>query len=420
MKGTKQTLVLGAATILVVAAAWWFSHSQRPERELNEKGNALFPELSSHLDDVNELDIVLGGNEPLVTLQHKDNAWLVAEKHGYPADTGTVNRLLLALGDARVMEPKTSKPEYFERLGVRDISDKESKGAQVTVKGAGSTPLAVIVGDTATQRNGATYVRRAGENQSYLVSGSIQIDKSASQWLDRDLTDIPADQIQSLVLRQPDGGAVEISKSEQSQTDFGVAKVPTGRELVSQSTVNSLASALDGLRLDDVQNQDDFDPGDTKPVDATYREFNGVVIETKVYQMDGENWASFAANFDEALARRFPPKTAEADKPSSKGEPAGADKSETHSDTDAASPPEKGAGTLEASSEDEEKAPQNPAAAEQKRLDDAKAQAAALQVRFGTWVFKLPAYKAQNMTKTMDGLTHKPAATAGKDKKPGS
>ena len=79
------------------------------------------------------LTVRKGGAAPVVTVHKVAGQWAVAERDDYPADIAKLRRLLFALGDAKIVEEKTSSPANFSIIGVEDPSQPGAMSAQVTV-----------------------------------------------------------------------------------------------------------------------------------------------------------------------------------------------------------------------------------------------------------------------------------------------
>jgi hypothetical protein len=95
-----------------------------------------------------------------VTLARTDAGWGVEERSGYPADFSQLETLLEALANARLLEQKTAKPEFFERLGLVDIEQPGSEAVQLEIWNADEQPFVrVLLGKTAEVATGATCAR---------------------------------------------------------------------------------------------------------------------------------------------------------------------------------------------------------------------------------------------------------------------
>ena len=73
-------------------------------------------------------------------MRGEDGSWAVAEKDGYPADVEKVRQTLISLAEARIVEPKTANPDFYDRLGVEGVEDEAAGGLAVMLTGA-DTPV---------------------------------------------------------------------------------------------------------------------------------------------------------------------------------------------------------------------------------------------------------------------------------------
>src|SRR5215510_13763593 len=120
MMSQRRVLALLIAAVVVIAGALWLSYTQRqPHRDV-AVGQAVLPGLSGALNDVTEVRIAKGDGTH-VTLRKRPADWEVAER-AYVADSGRVRKLLLDLGELKVVEAKTSDPASYARLGVEDVA----------------------------------------------------------------------------------------------------------------------------------------------------------------------------------------------------------------------------------------------------------------------------------------------------------
>lgn len=360
------------AILVVLAAAAvggvLFTSQERPEGQVVTQQH-LLPGLSDDLNSVERLRLVRAGEELVAELARGDSGWVVANRDNYPADLGKVRETLLALADSRLVEEKTSNPEFYERLGVGDVNDAEAVGTRLELTGVGEEPVALIIGDPARNVEG-TYARRVGEERSWLVSGVLDLSQAIADWLDTAVIDIPAAQIQSLTIQHPDGETLTLEKADRSAMDFSLAEIPEGRELESQGSANALGGVLAGLQLEDVMSAGSLeDAGEV--VTLRYQSFDGLVVEAEAFQQDERRLLRFTGvSYDEAQARRFL-EVPEEDEAVADEEVA-ADSSET-----------------EASPE--------PATLDQETIAAGVDRAEELANRLEGWIFEIPSYKHDNM-----------------------
>ena len=267
----------------------------------NNGGGFLIPGLNEKLNDVTRLSISAGGGQPVATLERGESQWTVRERSGYPADVSKIRRNLIALGNATIIEEKTSDPALYDRLGIEDIEQSAATGLKLDIYWPGQdgdTPTSLIVGDTGV-RGKMAYVRRVGETHGLMVSADLDLGENTMDWLAPELVDIPAADIHAVTISHPDGERLRIEKQSRDDLDFSILDIPDGKELLYPSVANSLGSLLANLSLDDVAPAATVDMDGTEPVVARFQTFDGLVIEAKAYTIDDEIRIRFHAEAEE-------------------------------------------------------------------------------------------------------------------------
>jgi hypothetical protein len=365
---TKTLAALATVAVLAVLAAFWAASGRAPDSGAARTTDALIPALDDAVNDVTRVTLVKAGEQPVATLTRTEAGWGVAQKDGYPANIGKVRELLLGLADARLLEKKTSKPELYERIGVQDLSSKGATGIQVTLEGLAQS-ASMIIGNSDAQ--GDTYVRRVGEAQSWLASGDLSPAPETADWLDPTVLDIPADRVQSVVIRHPNGETLEVTKDSRDQANFTVVNVPEGRKLKSEGVANTLGDVLASLGLDDVTPVAKLDPAAHPGTTLELRTFDGMTIAAKAFELDDARYVHFgvSADPDQALHE------ADSAKPAPDAPPEDAAKS------DAAASPE-----------------------DEPDFEATREEAERLNARLDPWVFSIPQYRYDSLTMHVDEL----------------
>lgn len=289
-------VVLGTAVIV----------AQRSRAPVTVQGSAFVPGLESALNDLERVSLVKAGNEAVATLERRDGAWVVAEKNNYPADVAKLRQQLRALADAKILEQKTSTPELYDKLGVADVSAPSATGIAVSFSAAGKQLPTVILGDA--QGTKYRYARRADDKQSYLLDKDPNFPHATGQWLAPAIVDVKGERVQQVVIKQPDGETVTLSKANATAQNYDVAGVPKGRELLYPGVANVTGNALRELNLEDVQPA--AGAAADKPVQVEFRTFDGLVIDVTGTKQDDAAWITVAARYDAEQAARFAPPAA--------------------------------------------------------------------------------------------------------------
>ncbi len=276
-------------------------------------GEPLFAGMREDINAVTSVTATAAGDNVIATVTRHDDRWVVQERDGYPADTGKLRQLLLGLAEAQLVEAKTANPEYYERLGVEDVSAEDAGGVLIRVV-TPSNQYAVIVGDQT--RGEYRYVRREGEAGSWLIDKSPEAPAETPEWLNATIIDIDAAVVRSVKIEHADGQTVNLEKASREARDFSVTNMPAERELSYASVANTVGGVLDNLTLDDVAPATELGPD---AVITTFTTFDGQVIRIAGEEAESKHWVQLTAAYDAALAEQQAPsqqtETAAADTP---------------------------------------------------------------------------------------------------------
>ena len=287
----------GALVILALLAIV----GQREQQSQTPGGEMFLPGLLESLDDIERVEIVRRGEEPVATLERDASGWMVLERDGYPADLRKIRHALLTLAETQILEAKTADAALHDRLGVEAITADTAGGIAVRLIGT-AAPVEFIVGDAAGEYR--RYVRRQNEDQSYLINRDPELGTTVIDWLDAAIVDIDDARVQQVTVSRPDGETLVVSKDVRGQPNFTVENLPEERELLYASIANVMGNVLEGLALDDVERLTDA----TEEVIVTeFRTFDGLLITAESSERDEGTWVSFAATADQTL----PPESTE-------------------------------------------------------------------------------------------------------------
>lgn len=363
---SRKLLTLSLVALLAIAVGVWLAARQSSSG--NNERTLLYPELKQQLDAVQAVRIFKAGDARAVELVRSNDQWVVNERSNYAADAGKLRTLLRNLAEAKVLEEKTSNAQNYSSLGVEDVKDAAATGARIEVSGA-PTAVNLIVGKAGSSGS-SQYVRRAGEPQSWLVDVNIDAAATPDAWLRREVIDVSADRIHSAAIATGGHKPYTAAKASRADADFAITDLPRGKQPRSASVANSLATALAGVTLSDVQPASAL--ADAPTARATFRTFDGLVIELSGRQRDDKRYIEVKASHDPALAERFKVATT---KPPADDKNATTDA--TPDDTDRKAAPEK---------------------------NDAATEATSINARVAGWAYEIPSYKYEQIFKPVDEL----------------
>lgn len=276
-------------------------------------GEKLVPTLAESIRQVTGLEIRQG--EETVALERAQNGtWSLKSRGGYPVDVTKVRALLVGLGQAELVEPKTSKPDRYAALELDDPEQKGAKSRLLRLVGADGKAISEVVlgkrrlagygaGQTAGQTG--TYVRRPGNPQTWLANVELDAPLTAKDWvktsvlaldtakINRVSIEIPSEQPLKIERPAPpaaakeakadatgkaDAAKTDAAKSDAAKADATDAKAPEkanphdkanphvapaklafvgfptdGKKLKDASAAETLARAVAAIDLEDVR-----------------------------------------------------------------------------------------------------------------------------------------------------------------------
>lgn len=367
-----QTFIGFAAVTVIAVIAAVFSIGTHYFSEIGPiDQERLFPGLSQNQSEIGSISVQTA--KETLTAKNEGGKWSIAERSGYPGSSDKMEKVMLALSELRLSEPKTKLKDRYPRLAVEDVTEKDAKSKRLTVKDKGDKVLAdIIVGRQNRAISGPAgtglYVRRPGEEQSWLAIGVLDVPDEPKDWIDPKIMDISKNRIRKGVIVHADGKQFIIEKQQPVERNFKLVNKPENRKVKYESDIQNVGQGIEEFEVEDVRKADGVTFPPDKLVKTEYRTFDGLVINVESYEGKTEEegfWAKFTASVDEDAAKAA---MAAADAPAD-GDAKDADKKdETGNVKDAK----------------DEKA---------KKPIDVHQEAAEINATVGGWAFKIPAYK---------------------------
>jgi hypothetical protein len=371
-----RTLVmLAAATVVIVLAA--IVVRQQTTTAVSQQAEALFPKLLTRINEVTEVKGT--SSQGSYTLLLRDGRWVVKEREAYPADANKVRELLFGLAQLQRVEPKTSNPALYDKIGVQDVSAKGADSLQIKLSGAkGETLAELIVGKHQLSKADLSqreyFVRLPGDPQSWLVEGKFPEDKPPSNWLQKDILGLEAGRVREVRVTHADGQQLTVRRKDPSAKDYELVGLPKGAEIESPYAINSIADTLTDLALDDVRPATAVNFNGKGALSVELATFDGLRVNMQTIKDGSNDLARFSASFDPSLVEKTD---------SSKQEASAATATEKK---------------------------KNPL----KQADDVKKEVQKLNARWHDWAYVVPGYRVDTIAKKKSELIK-----VGNKEKPG-
>ena len=256
-------------------------------------GKALFRDLRAA--DIAAIRIV----EPkaTLTLQRKDERWLIAERADFPADLSRVREFVLKVIALKIGQSEPLGEKDRGRLSLDEPGkNSTTAGTQVAFLAAdGKTLGDFIVGRNYFKREvdnperaipDGRFVALPGEaGTAYLVGDALaQATAKTAEWIDR--TSFQVEKVKSLEVRYPGGGGYRIERAKDN-AEWKLAGAKPGEKL-DLSRANAASYSLSLLELADVLPKDA--PGLEQPVAIDAVTLEGARYAIKVGKLAGDNY----------------------------------------------------------------------------------------------------------------------------------
>ncbi len=278
MKSKSLLLLLGALAIGVIA--YYFSGNTN-QRSV-DADSSLIPGLTKDLNRITKFAVIEAGNSTLSEVSKTDKGWIVNNRDGYKANVAAVRNLFTNLADAKLIEAKTSNVDNYVKLGVEDVADEQAQGVLLSIEGLHESSDIIFGKDGSSGKN-TQYVRRNEEAQSWLINKKLNLKRDVTDWLQKDLLDIPPERIKTVSIIHPDGNNVQIANNGKEEYEYTLDAVTPEDMNLSESEIYQVANALSSLQLRDVIAESKIDTKSIEPIVATFKTFDGLTITSRAY-----------------------------------------------------------------------------------------------------------------------------------------
>jgi hypothetical protein len=263
-------------------------------------GKPLFPDLMSRLNDIEEVQLEVGSQR--FVLKRTDSGWVVPDRSGYPADADKIHRLLVGAAGLRRVEPKTSDPARYPKLGLGDASAAASSAVSYRLKAsADSTLAALIVGNSAPAKGDPDlsefYVRLPDDPRAWLVEGKLPRGDTLLEWLDRTIADIDRARVREARVSHASGEVVTVTRELSAKDDFRLLNAPASKTVDAQWKLNDIGRLLSNLELEDVRSRDGSLLDGEPDYVVSMRTFDGLVVQMDVFRHDKQTLGVLKAEF---------------------------------------------------------------------------------------------------------------------------
>lgn len=275
----------------------------------SENFSPLFPELAGQLSQINKITLNSLDSDMFTLMRDEGQEdWTLVEHYNYPADFRLVRRMMVDIADAIILEEKTDNPEEHTVIGVT-APEAGGQGVEINMYRDDKLVSGLLLGRERGIPSDAGprqfFVRRAGEQESWLVQGYLQFSPSLLNWINGEIMSVDRERIAQVDIKQPSGQtATLINLGEKDR--FGTPEAREETVFRYEQLGFDIAGSLYQLRLEDVQPVEDFSRGDVEVVQAEFLTYDGLKIISQTSFNDGFYFSTFRAEYDSSATDAVP------------------------------------------------------------------------------------------------------------------
>lgn len=289
-------LGLVAVTLLTTVGAVVTAFNQPSTAPVAFVDEPAFPTLRANPDAVAK--IIIQTKDGSITLARMSpETWIAPDHYEYPAASDKINQLVRQLNDMRLIEAKTASQERYTRLEVEDFGD-DAKSKLIRLEDDQGNVLAeALIGKRLFRLTGAApsgiYLRRLGEEQSWLASGGFDLEPEIRTWLDQLIVELPSDRVAKIDIKPSEGDGYVVSR-ETLESELAVKNLAEGETLKDDADLAQLTGAMTTVIFASVKLKAEMDWPEAKHV-AEVTTFDGLDLTVELVLIDDQPWATFAA-----------------------------------------------------------------------------------------------------------------------------
>jgi len=287
----RAVLVLVVLLAILGGGALIYLHQENAERPGNvaSLGKPLLPELKA----ADIASIRIAQPNATLTLQRRDDGWVIAERRGFPADVAKVRDFVIQVLELKVGQSEPIGEKDRARLNV-DASGTQVEFASADGKSLGKLTVGKkyfksgeVENPDKARADGRFVSVPAQAATVYIVSDPLtQASTKSADWIDH--TSFQVEKVKTLEVKKPDGEAWKLERAGDN-ADWKLTPMKPGEKL-NTGNANAATYSLSLLELADVAPDDAKDTGLDNPTLIRAATFDGLTYEIQVGKLQGDNY----------------------------------------------------------------------------------------------------------------------------------
>jgi hypothetical protein len=189
--------------------------------------------------------IMIGVGKNTVRIERQNGKFVVVNKSNYPADTKQINDVITKCLDIRTSERRTDKAANHPDL---EVTEDKARHVIRFLKEDHSVLTGVVVGKTVENGQG-TFVRRTDSNDVYVTDGTPWFGTTPMDYIKAEIVAVKREDVNAVTVTTPEG--TYTLKAAKGSDAVVMDNLPADKKL-KDSDAKSVLQSLVSLRFDDV------------------------------------------------------------------------------------------------------------------------------------------------------------------------
>ncbi|MFN4282231.1 MAG: DUF4340 domain-containing protein [Alphaproteobacteria bacterium] len=291
-------LGLALATLIAVVAVIVTLSTRDTGPATRAPGTILLADLAKATGNVAKIAWTRAGDTTTI-VKTGPESWTVNELSGYPAFKMQVDEAIHGIARLQTFEPKTARPELYDKLDLGEPTTSEAKSARLQFFDASGKELAdVVVGRVKSAMVGqeSLYARLPDEARAWLVKGKVELPINRTGWVDTTVAQIDLPRVREATLNTPaKGPRVRVFKASRDERDYTIEGMPDDYETKDIFGAEDVARVVQQLNFEDVRKADQVKIDTNARPWAEFVTWDGLKLDLWLVEAEGRSWATVRA-----------------------------------------------------------------------------------------------------------------------------
>jgi hypothetical protein len=281
--------LLAAGAVISMGLAAFALHQRAHEGTPAFTPGPFFPGFAAKVKDAARIHVA-GHDGAFDVVYAPDRGWYLPGHGKVPADFDEVRHTLISLAALQTLEPKTARPDWLHYVGLE--TPPKGTGTEITVSDAAGHVMASLIAGSSQEGAGGTtiFVRRPGEDQSWLVQAPFVPHGDIAAWMSLKLLELDPARLKDVTVTPAGTAPFTVTRVHPSDPHFILTPAVKNAD---PSAVDEVAEAVANLTALDVKDAAGMDFAKAGHVVA--HSYDGLNLTLDLVPQGSDVWAKLTA-----------------------------------------------------------------------------------------------------------------------------